>query len=69
VTVAFGVKQAAILFAGLAPGWVGLYQISFQVPADIPRGLFGLVVSAAVGSSQAGVLALADALSPACAAA
>jgi uncharacterized protein (TIGR03437 family) len=60
VTVAFGGKQVAILFAGLAPGWVGLYQINFQVPADMLRGFFALVVSTKDGISQAGVLAAAE---------
>lgn len=25
-----------VLFAGLAPGFVGLYQINFEIPADLP---------------------------------
>jgi formylglycine-generating enzyme required for sulfatase activity len=45
------------LFAGLAPGWVGLYQINLQAPADRPSGPFALVVSTKDGSSQAGVQA------------
>jgi uncharacterized protein (TIGR03437 family) len=60
VTVAFGGRQVAISFAGLAPGFVGLYQVNFQVPADMPRGTFALVVSTKDGSSQAGVLATAE---------
>ena len=65
VTVAFGGKQVAILFAGLAPTFVGLYQINLQVPADMVRGTFALAVSTKDGASQAGVLATADgAVSP-----
>jgi uncharacterized protein (TIGR03437 family) len=60
VTVAFGGKQTAILFAGLAPGWVGLYQINLQTPADMPRGSFALVASTKDGASQTGVLASAE---------
>lgn len=55
VTVVLGGKPAPILFAGLAPGWVGLYQINFGVPADMPRGALSLVVSTNEGSSQSGV--------------
>ncbi len=29
---------AAVTFSGLAPGFVGLYQINFQVPATVARG-------------------------------
>ncbi len=31
--------QYPLLFAGLTPGLVGLYQIDFQVPAGLPAGL------------------------------
>jgi len=31
-------ESAPILFAGLTPGFIGLYQINFQVPADIQSG-------------------------------
>jgi uncharacterized protein (TIGR03437 family) len=34
-----------VLFAGLTPTAVGLYQINFQVPADAPDGDLKLVVS------------------------
>jgi uncharacterized protein (TIGR03437 family) len=27
-----------VTFAGLAPGWVGLYQVNVQVPANAPVG-------------------------------
>jgi uncharacterized protein (TIGR03437 family) len=29
---------AYVSFAGLAPGWVGLYQVNVQVPANAPVG-------------------------------
>jgi uncharacterized protein (TIGR03437 family) len=60
VTVVFGGKPVAILFAGLAPGWVGLYQINLQVPADMVRGTFAVVASTKDGWSQPGVLASAE---------
>jgi uncharacterized protein (TIGR03437 family) len=38
VTVAIGSVPATVSFAGLAPGWVGLYQVNVQVPANAPVG-------------------------------
>jgi uncharacterized protein (TIGR03437 family) len=50
--VTFGGKQARVLFAGLAPGFVGLYQINFQAPAGATNGAAAVVVSTKEGSSQ-----------------
>ena len=38
VTVTFGGKAATVVFAGLAPGFAGLYQINFQVPEAATGG-------------------------------
>jgi len=38
VTVSVGGVDAEVYFAGLAPGFVGLYQINFRVPANAPVG-------------------------------
>jgi uncharacterized protein (TIGR03437 family) len=38
VTVTIGSVPATVSFAGLAPGWVGLYQVNVQVPANAPVG-------------------------------
>jgi uncharacterized protein (TIGR03437 family) len=38
--------SANVVFSGLAPGSVGLYQVSFVVP-DGPSGIVQLTVSAA----------------------
>jgi uncharacterized protein (TIGR03437 family) len=38
VTVRIGNAQADVTFSGLAPGFVGLYQVN----ATVPAGLFGL---------------------------
>jgi uncharacterized protein (TIGR03437 family) len=38
VTVTIGGVPAPVEFAGLAPGWVGLYQVNVQVPANAPVG-------------------------------
>jgi uncharacterized protein (TIGR03437 family) len=40
-----GGENVPILFAGLTPGLVGLYQVNFQVPADAPAGDLALVIS------------------------
>ncbi len=37
--VEIGGVQADILFSGLTPGFVGLYQINFRLPGFVPRGL------------------------------
>jgi uncharacterized protein (TIGR03437 family) len=38
VIVTIGNVPATVSFAGLAPGWVGLYQVNVQVPANAPAG-------------------------------
>ncbi len=38
VTVSIGGQTAAVSFAGLAPGFVGVYQVNAQVPAGITPG-------------------------------
>jgi len=44
-TVTVGGQQAFVAFAGLGPGYVGLYQITFQVPAGATSGDQNLVVT------------------------
>jgi uncharacterized protein (TIGR03437 family) len=38
-------QDAMILFAGLTPGGVGLYQINFQVPLTAKSGILQVVVT------------------------
>lgn len=38
VKVYVGGRQAAVTFKGLAPGFAGLYQVNFTVPANAPTG-------------------------------
>jgi uncharacterized protein (TIGR03437 family) len=56
VTVTLGGTSLAVLWAGLAPGYVGLYQINAMLPADIgvAAGTFPLVASAGGKSSNPG---------------
>ncbi|MBS1787588.1 MAG: cadherin-like domain-containing protein [Acidobacteria bacterium] len=37
-TVTIGGKPATVYFSGLAPGFVGLWQLNVQVPTDAPSG-------------------------------
>ena len=47
VTVSIAGKDAPVSFAGLAPGFTGLYQINAQVPSGISAGDAILVITAA----------------------
>jgi uncharacterized protein (TIGR03437 family) len=45
VTVTVGTATAQLQFAGLAPGFTGLYQVNFVVPS-LPAGQYALKISA-----------------------
>ncbi|HEV2687782.1 MAG TPA: hypothetical protein VGV35_04485, partial [Bryobacteraceae bacterium] len=52
VTVSMGGQNATVLFAGLAPGYVGLYQVNTIVPAGItPSDQVPLILSVGGQSS------------------
>ncbi len=36
--VFIGYRNAPVLFSGLAPGWIGLWQLNVAVPPDVPAG-------------------------------
>lgn len=55
VEVTLGGKSAAVLFAGLAPGLVGVYQVNLQTPADLSFGRQTVIVRVGQRSSQANV--------------
>jgi uncharacterized protein (TIGR03437 family) len=38
-TVTIGGENARVLFSGMAPGYVGLWQINVQIPAEIPQSV------------------------------
>jgi len=44
-TVSVNGQNAAIAYAGLTPGGIGLYQINFTVPSNAPAGNLTLVVT------------------------
>ena len=56
VTVRIGNTAAHVDFAGLSPGWVGLYQVNVDVPSDAATGLQPIVVSIGGVDSKASVL-------------
>ncbi|MDQ2901197.1 MAG: hypothetical protein M3Y07_15575, partial [Acidobacteriota bacterium] len=45
-TVTIGGLPAQVLFSGLAPGFVGLYQINVIVPSAAPTGAQSIVITA-----------------------
>ena len=55
VTVTIGGREARVSFAGLAPGFVGLYQVNVEVPAGLPAGNHEVLVSAAEHRCRGGV--------------
>ena len=55
VTVTVGGKDAQVLFAGLAPGWVALYQVNVLVPPGVTAGASVPVVVTAAGAASAPV--------------
>ncbi|HWQ57357.1 MAG TPA: S8 family serine peptidase [Bryobacteraceae bacterium] len=44
-TITIGGRPAQVLFSGLAPFFVGLYQLNVTVPADAPTGVQPVVIS------------------------
>jgi uncharacterized protein (TIGR03437 family) len=59
VTVTIGGREARIAYAGLAPGFFGLYQINAFIPEDAPAGdAVPVVVSVAGVASNAATIAV-----------
>ncbi|HTM50668.1 MAG TPA: IPT/TIG domain-containing protein, partial [Bryobacteraceae bacterium] len=55
-TVTIGAQPAEVLFAGLTPGSVGLYQIRLRVPPDAQSGALNVQVTQGDAQSNPGVL-------------
>ncbi len=56
--VSIGDRPATVEFSGLAPDFVGLYQINARVPADLPEGCF-LPVRVSFGSVASNTVTVA----------
>jgi uncharacterized protein (TIGR03437 family) len=57
-TVTIGGVNAPVLFAGLCPGWVGLYQVNVQVPSVPASGSLPIVVTQGGVSSNTALVAV-----------
>lgn len=55
-TVTVDGQGAAVIFAGLTPGSVGLFQIDFTVPASAPSGSLNVVIAQPGGTANAATL-------------
>jgi uncharacterized protein (TIGR03437 family) len=55
-TVTIGGRNAQVLFSGLTPGSVGLYQVNVEVPSNAPTGPQPIVVSIGGVDSKASIL-------------
>jgi uncharacterized protein (TIGR03437 family) len=58
VTVTIGGVATQVLFAGLAPGYVGLYQVNLLVPGTAPAGS-AVTVALSVGGLSANLVTMA----------
>jgi uncharacterized protein (TIGR03437 family) len=58
VRVTLGGLPCDVPFAGLAPGLVGVYQVNFRVPPNVPAGSQDLVVTAGQAASPAVTVAV-----------
>jgi uncharacterized protein (TIGR03437 family) len=45
-------ERAEVFFSGLAPGYVGLYQINVRLPNDLPAGDLTLRILSDFADSQ-----------------
>jgi uncharacterized protein (TIGR03437 family) len=54
VIIFIGASQtpATILFAGLAPGLGGLYQVNFTIPSDVSTGEAAIFLATSVDGSD-----------------
>ncbi len=55
VSVTIGGRPAEVLFAGSAPGMVGVLQVNARISNDLPSGALPLVLVVGTAASQAGV--------------
>jgi uncharacterized protein (TIGR03437 family) len=58
-TVSVGCQQATVIFAGLSPGIVSLYQVNFTIPTSAPGGNLPLTLSIGGQTSNSVTLVVA----------
>lgn len=49
-------QQCQVLFSGLGPGFVGLYQLNIVLPRNLPAGNLELTISSEYGDSNVAIL-------------
>jgi minor extracellular serine protease Vpr len=49
-------RECDVFFSGLAPGFVGLYQLNIQLPANLPRGNLDIQIASPYASSNVATL-------------
>ena len=52
------------MYAGLAPGFVGVFQVNIQIPSDVPTGTAALIFEVAGASSNSVAVAIQRPLMP-----
>ena len=57
--VFFGTVEASVTYSGLAPGFLGLYQVNASIPDAVPAGAQALSLSLAGKQSNAVTVAIA----------
>lgn len=56
VNVVVDGENCDVLFSGLAPGFVGLYQVNFRVPGDLPPGDLDIQIQTPYANSSTATL-------------
>lgn len=59
VSAMLGAAPAQVMFAGLAPGFVGLTQMNIQLPDALPPGDYPLTITIGGVTSNAGIITVA----------
>jgi minor extracellular serine protease Vpr len=49
-------KPCKVFYSGLAPGFVGLYQLNVQLPFDVPRGNLSVQITSPYADSNVAVI-------------
>jgi uncharacterized protein (TIGR03437 family) len=49
-------EQCGVVYSGLAPGFVGLYQVNFVLPSDLPAGNLNVQIFSQYSNSGIAIL-------------